>query len=246
MANILLITPGTGVQNFDADELNSALEAVAAGGDLSPQQQAIANSLQGNVFAGGATATGAVQPVSREEPLIPLPQTLSSANSSGARDFRGFLAGLSAPTGGTASGKPLPGAPTTSGGVQGLINAQGLQSLFATPSNIQATPSTGAVASFADPDKIREVDELRLAVDKGNLEQERQNQILREQVRRGVIPAAARVTNQLGQPLVDLSKIGLTQAQVDATKPRVTAAQLLPSRQKSIIGAPRPRSIIGR
>lgn len=249
MPNIVLITPGSGIQSFDADQFNSALQAVAAGAELSPEQQLIANSLtaptQGNVFAGGSADPGEVKvAVGSDQPIIPLPQTLTSANSSGSRDFRGFLSGLTPSETGLAQGRALPGAPTTSGGIQGLIDARGLQSLFSAGSN--ATPNGGGrVETLADPDKIEATENLRLDVEKANLEQDRFNQLLREQVRRGIIPSAARVTNRLGQPIVDLSAIGLTKQQVDATKtPRVTPSLL--SRQKSIIGAPRLSSIIGR
>lgn len=252
MANVILITPGSGIQNFDADELNSAMEALASGGELSPQQQAIANSIaaptQGNVFAGGTPDTGTVKAVNREDPLIPLPQTLSADNSSSARDFQGFLAGLSPSQTGAAAGRPLPGAPTSSGTLSGLIDARNLQGLFAPlGGGGNAAPNAGGrLETLADPDRIKEVEELRLAVEKNNLEQERQNQILREQVRQGIIPSLARVTNRLGQPVVDLSKIGLTQQQVDQTRRRVTIKDLLPSRQPTVIGASRPPSIIAR
>jgi hypothetical protein len=55
------------------------------------------------------------------------------------------------------------------------------------------------------------------------------------------------VKNQLGGNIVDLSKIGLTQGQVDAASPWLKNQPFSTGRrQKSIIGAPRSGSIIGR
>jgi len=46
--DIILIAPGTGIQNTDSDTLNSTMDLVASGGTLSPAQQQLAN-----VFASG-------------------------------------------------------------------------------------------------------------------------------------------------------------------------------------------------
>lgn len=246
--NIVLITPGSGYQQVSSEELNSTLEAVAGGQTLSTSQQTIANALQsaaprqGNVFSGGSPSSSQVQPVAKDSPVAPVPQVLGTKDA--PQDFRGFLAGLSPSQTGTALGGPVPKV-SPLGPVSAAFDVEALKSLLFPPEG-PSIAAQGGGSTLGDATLSEEVENMRLNVEKSDLEQRRQNQILAEQVRRGIVPSAARVTNQLGQPLVNLSGIGLTQQQVNATRTRKTIDDLLGPRRSSVIGTPRLPSIIAR
>lgn len=224
MPNIVLITPGSGVQEIDANELNSTLEAVAAGGQLSPTQQAMANALQtptqGNVFRSGTVDAATVKDVSKvagaAKPVVPLPQTLTGG-SAASKDIQGFLGSLKPSDSGQAIGKPGGRVNVNGTPLGGTFDVNQLQSLLfpQNTANDGGNARGGTVATFGDPADIERNENLRLAIDFQNLQNERANQVLREQVRQGIVPAAARVTNQLGKPIVDLKAIGLTPEEVD-------------------------------
>lgn len=252
MADILLITPGSGVQNMDSGELNETLAAIAAGGTLTSAQQAMANSLQtptqGNIFASGGADESSVKDVAAtggDTPVVPLPTTTSGGTSQASKDIQGFLSGLRPSETGQALGGPQPTLDVSGqpfGGAFDLASLQG--QLFGGQQTQGNAPTQPGLATIGDVDKIERNENLLLDADFFDLERRRSNQILSDQVRRGVIPAAARVTNRLGKSIVDLEAIGLTQDQVDATKKR--APKPFANVRRSIIGAPRPSSIIGR
>lgn len=246
----ILITPGSGVRDLDADELNATLEAVASGGDLSAQQAALANSLQapteGNVFSEGPQDPSAVKEVTGgTTPAIPLPQTLTSGNSSASRDIQGFLGSLRPSETGQAQGTARDRISVSGAPLGGSFDTAGLQNLLFPQATRPGTVGQPGLTSFADPDKIEQTENLQLDVDFARLQEERANQILRDQVKSGIIPGAAKVRNRLGNPIVDLDAIGLTREQTDPQ--RSTRADLFgSSRPKSLIGSPRLSSIIGR
>jgi hypothetical protein len=230
---VLLIT-GAGAQEFDSDEFNSAVEAVQSGAEISPEQQAIANALkaaptQANVFNQEAGVTGGnqntVAPVMAESPA----PTTANAQSDVSKRVQGFLGGLGGDAGPSSSFAQGPSAGSTQQRIAAAGSPLGstfdlasLQSQLVRPGSVSATNAanananrqqTGNIATLGDQNLAEDVVNLQRKVEKDRLEIERQNQVLQDQVRRGVIPGAAKVRNRLGQPLVDLSAIGLTNAQ---------------------------------
>lgn len=73
--DIILIAPGSGIQNTDSDTLNSTLDLVASGGKLSPAQQQLANvfSNTGQVqsFLGGLKTQAPTSFVTPPTPTMP-------------------------------------------------------------------------------------------------------------------------------------------------------------------------------
>ena len=254
MGNILLITPGSGVQEVDSTELNSTLDAVAAGGELSESQKRLANSLQtptqGNVFNTGPVDASEVKAVTGATGASSLaPETVAGGNSAASKDIQKFLGGLTTNTTGQSaigSGVKLNGGVTGSGGSG--FDYSGLQGLLFPNYNQGQSQGQQGVSTIGDVNRIERNENLQLDVDYIDLQNRKRDQLTAHNIQNGILPEILTDVNSPGAKLLNPARFNLTQAQVDAERRRQRNAALVTggSNRAPIIGAPRASSIIGR
>jgi hypothetical protein len=242
LATKVIMITGAGAQEFDSDEFNSALETVQAGGQLSPEQSAIANALkasptQRNIF-NSESGTGEIKPISSAvaggtvspvNTVAPVPTT-ASAQSDVSKRIQGFLGGLGVSSSGQAAGNPAANIANAANPLGSGFDMASLQSQLVSGQSLTNAANANAnrqqagnVATFGDPDKIEANENLMLDLQRRQLEEDKFYQNLQDQVRAGIIPGAAKVTNRLGKPVLDLARIGLTPDQTSRNNTAVSS-----------------------